>query len=82
MEMLNIKHGNQVQQLRYDYDSGVYSFEKDIQIGDWTVSRFIKIGGPKGGSIYKYDFKNFFEFVIGKMIINFHIIFQYLNNCF
>ena len=45
MEMLNIKHGNQVQQLRYDYDSGVYSFEKDIQIGDWTVSRFIKIGG-------------------------------------
>lgn len=64
MEMLNIKHGNQVQQLRYDYDSGVYSFEKDIQIDNWTVSRHIKIGGPKGGSIYKYDFKNFFEFVI------------------
>lgn len=64
MEMLNIQHGNQVQQLRYEYDSGVYSFENDIQIGDWTVSRFIKIGGPKGGSIYKYDFKNFFEFVI------------------
>ena len=64
MEMLNIKHGNQVQQLRYDYDSGVFSFEKDIQIGDWVVSRFIKIGGPKDGSIYKYDFKNYFEFVI------------------
>ena len=64
MEMLNIKHGNQVQQLRYDYDSRVYSFEKDIQIGTWTVSRHIKIGGPKGGSIYKYDFKNYFEFVI------------------
>ena len=64
MELLNIRHGNQVQQLKYDYDSGVYTFEKDIQIGDWSVSRFIKIGGPKGGSIYKYDFKNYFEFVI------------------
>ena len=64
MELLNIRHGNQVQQLKYDYDSGVYTFEKDIQIGDWSVSRFIKIGGPKGESIYKYDFKNYFEFVI------------------
>lgn len=74
MEMLNIKHGNQVQQLRYDYDSGVYSFEKDIQIGTWSVSRHIKIGGPKGGSIYKYDFKNFFEFVITDADGNSHVL--------
>ena len=63
MEMINLKHGNQVQQLRYDYDSSVYSFEKDIKIGTWIVSRHIKICGPKE-SIYKYNFKNFFEFVI------------------
>lgn len=36
MELLNIKHGNQVRQVRYDYDSGVYTFEKDIQLGIGT----------------------------------------------
>lgn len=64
MGILNITNGNQVQQLSYDYYDSVYTFEKDIQIGDWVVSRFIKIGGPRDGSIYKYDYKNFFEFVI------------------
>lgn len=63
MKMINIKHGNQVQQLRYDFDSDVYSFEKDFKIRTWNVSRHIKKCGPKE-STYKYDFKNFFEFVI------------------
>lgn len=47
MKMINITYGNQVQQLRYDYDSSVYSFEKDIKIGTWDVNRHIKICGPK-----------------------------------
>lgn len=64
MALLNIQHGNQAQQIRYEYDSGIYTFESDIQIGSWKVSRFIKIGGKTGGSIYKYDFKRFFEFVV------------------
>lgn len=66
MEMLNIKHGNQVQQLWYDYnpETGIFSFENDIQIGTWSVSRLIKLGGPREGSVYKYDFRNFLEFVI------------------
>lgn len=64
MEILNIIVGNHVQQVGYEYDSGIYTFEKDIHIGEWVVSRLIKIGGPKGGSIYKYDFRNYFEFVI------------------
>lgn len=65
MHLLNIVHDKKAQQLRYDYDSetGVYTFESDIIIGEWTVSRIIKIGGPRT-SAYKYDFKNYFEFVI------------------
>lgn len=50
MEMLNIKHGNQVQQLWYNYnpETGIFSFENDIQIGTWSVSRLIKLGGAQG----------------------------------
>lgn len=63
MKILNIILGKKVQQLRYEYDAGVYSFEEDLKVGDWIVSRIIKVCGPSC-SVYKYDFKNYFEFAI------------------
>lgn len=49
MELINIKNGNEVQQVYYEFDneSGVFTFDKDIQIGEWTVKKNIKIACPK-----------------------------------
>ena len=63
MKIINIQNGNDVQQLSYDYESGVYTFENDIVMGEWKVGRIILIGGPES-SIYKHDFRNYFEFVL------------------
>ena len=59
MKIINIQNGNDVQQLSYDYESGVYTFENDIVMGEWKVGRIILIGGPES-SIYKHDFRNYF----------------------
>ena len=63
MDLINVKNGTHVLQCFYTYENGIYSFEKDIQIGDWIVSRYIKLCGPTS-SPYKYDFRNYFELVI------------------
>lgn len=58
-------HGGRVVSIRYDFDDKdfVYVFERDIEIDGWTVSRIVKVGGPRS-SQYKYDIKNYLEFVI------------------
>lgn len=62
---INISINNEVQQFHYRYDdeAAVYIFDEDISIGEWTIKNIVKLGGPKI-SAYKYDFKNYLEFVI------------------
>lgn len=62
---MNIQHGRTVIQTVYEYDEnlGAYRFGDDIKIGDWVVAKMVRIGGPRI-SVYKYDFKNYLEFVI------------------
>ena len=62
---VNISVNNNVQQLHYQYDdeAATYTFDEDIKIGEWTIKKIIKLGGPKI-SAYKYDFKNYLEFAI------------------
>ena len=62
---INISISNGVQQFHYRYDdeAAVYIFDEDICIGEWTIKNIVKLGGPKI-SAYKYDFKNYLEFVI------------------
>lgn len=82
MQLMNIQHGGSLIQavFEYDKDMGAYRFENDIKLGNWTIARIIRIGGPRT-SIYKYDFKNYLEFVItdkwGESRIK-----QYYHNCF
>lgn len=54
---------NRVLTLGYNYADSTYVFEQDIEFKGWIISKIIKQGGPKR-SRYKYDFKNYFEFVI------------------
>ena len=63
--IVNISINNNVEQFHYKYDdeTATYTFDEDIRIGDWTIKKTIKLGGPRT-SIYKYDFKNYLEFVI------------------
>ena len=63
MELINIPVKGKVLQLFWEYKDGVYSLQNDVVNGDWTVGNIIKLGGPKS-SIYKYDFRNYFEFVV------------------
>lgn len=42
----------------------MYILENNLEIGNWTVNKNIKLCGPKGTSIYKYDFRVYMEFVI------------------
>lgn len=62
---VNISVNNNVQQLHYQYDdeAAAYIFDEDIRIGEWTIRKIIKIGGPRTSG-YKYDFKNYLEVVI------------------
>lgn len=54
-----------MKQLHYQYDdeAAAYIFDEDIRVGEWIIGKIIKIGGPRT-SVYKYDFKNYLEFVI------------------
>ena len=64
MEYLNIILPNDhVLTLEYIYANSAYQFNQDIEFSRWTIHRIIKHGGPKT-SFYKYDFKNYLEFVI------------------
>lgn len=63
MKLINIPVGGKVLQLFWEYDDGVYTLQSDIKKGDWIVGKVVKIGGPRS-SIYKYDFRNYFEFVV------------------
>lgn len=64
MEYLNIPLPNDhVLTLGYSYADSAYVFEQDIGFNGWIISKIIKQGGPKYSG-YKYDFKNYFEFVI------------------
>ena len=63
---VNVPVNGKMEQLHYQYDDGAadyFIFDKDIQIGEWTVKKVIKLGGPRSSS-YKYDFKNYLEFLI------------------
>lgn len=62
---VNVPVDGKIEQLHYRYDdeAAAYIFDRDIQIGDWTIKNIVKLGGPRS-SIYKYDFKNYLEFVI------------------
>ena len=65
MELMNIQHGLSIIQVTYEYDKEMraFHFKDDIRIGYWTVLKNIRLGGPET-SIYKYEFKNYLEFVI------------------
>lgn len=65
MELMNIQHGLSTIQVTYEYDKEMraFHFKDDIKIGYWTVLKKIRLGGPET-SIYKYEFKNYLEFVI------------------
>lgn len=65
MELMNIQHGLSIIQVTYEYDKEMraFHFKDDIKIGYWTVLKNIRLGGPET-SIYKYEFKNYLEFVI------------------
>ena len=64
-DYVNVSINDKVQQLHYQYDdeAAVYIFDEDIRIGEWTIKKIVKLGGPKI-SAYKYDFKNYLEFAI------------------
>lgn len=64
-DYVNVSINDKVQQLHYQYDdeAAVYIFDEDIRIGEWTIKKIVKLGGPKI-SAYKYDFKNYLEIVI------------------
>lgn len=63
MEYLNISlPNNRVLTLGYNYADSTYVFEQDIEFNGWIISKIIKVGGPL--SRYKYNFDNYFEFVI------------------
>ena len=65
-DYINVSVDGKMEQLHYQYDDGAadyFIFDKDIQIGEWTVKKVIKLGGPRSSS-YKYDFKNYLEFLI------------------
>ena len=63
MEIINIKYESKLIQIPYEYSDGVIKLAEDIVIGNWVIKRIVKIGGPIF-SRYKYDFKNYLEFVI------------------
>lgn len=65
MQLMNIQRGHSFVQaiFEYDKDLGCYRFENDIRLGDWSVATIVRIGGPTT-SVYKYDYKNYLEFVI------------------
>lgn len=79
MEYLNISlPNNRVLTLGYNYADSTYVFEQDIEFNGWIISKIIKIGGPP--SCYKYNFDNYFEFVITDSK-NFQRIEKYFYNC-
>lgn len=79
---MNIQHGRSLMQAVFEYDEDMfaYRFEDDIKLGDWTIAKIVRIGGPKT-SIYKYDFKNYLEFVITDKCGESRVK-QYYHNCF
>ena len=64
-DFIKVAINGRIEQLHYQYDdeAAVYIFDDDIHIGDWSINKTIKLGGPKV-SPYKYDFKNYLEFII------------------
>lgn len=63
MALINVKIGTKVLQLLYEYHDGVVTFANDIVIGNWVILKVVNIRGPRT-SCYKYNFENYFEFVI------------------
>lgn len=65
MEVLNIRFAKKCVQASYEYNEDIrtYQFHEDIMLGGWTISKSILHGGPKV-SRYKYDYKNYLEFII------------------
>ncbi len=65
MKVLNIRFAKKCVQAIYEYnkDISLYQFQEDIILGGWTISKSVLHGGPKE-SRYKYDYKNYLEFVI------------------
>lgn len=64
-DFIKVAINGKIEQLHYQYDdeAAVYVFDDDIHIGDWSINKTIRLGGPKVSS-YKYDFKNYLEFII------------------
>ena len=62
---VNVSINDKVQQLHYLYDdeAATYTFDEDIKIGNWTVKKIVKSGGPRY-SQYKYNFDNYLELVL------------------
>ncbi len=64
MELINIQvSSNKVTTLCYEYKDRQYLFDSDICVNGWTISRAIAIKGPSS-SCYKYDYRNYLEFII------------------
>lgn len=63
MPILNIPVKGDVIQINCEYQERCFIFAEDIKNGEWTVKKVIKVGGPQY-SIYKFDFRNYLEFVL------------------
>ena len=63
MAVINMQIDTKVLQLLYEYHDGVITFANDIVIGKWVILRVVNIRGPRTSG-YKYNFDNYFEFVI------------------
>lgn len=64
MDYLNIQiTKDEVLTIGCDIEYPYIKFEHDIKINKWIVYRIVKIGGPRY-SKYKYEDKNYLEFVL------------------
>ena len=64
MDYINLQIApDKVITLAYRHEYPTFIFEHDIEINGWIVGHIIKLGGPQY-STYKYNFKNYLEFVI------------------